>query len=171
MKTVASFDGLKFRTVDESDRDQIERWLDADPHHRLSMHPEFFLGQDEQSNPDPRPTCYALEDENGTVFYVRISRAARVYIQFSDEGNRAQKVRNGRSLEKGMALLETLLAKAGVEQWIFNTTSPRLREMATTRLGFTDSTHELVREIPALKLDKGQEEALQPPQPGAGEGR
>ena len=147
MNTLAEFHGLALRRADKlADVERLEDWIAADESHRGIFPPSFFLSG--PFNPDPRPSCYALEDKDGVVFYVRLSRASRVYIQFAPEGNMAQKGRVMRGLFHGMNFLEGLLADAGCEEWIFDTDSPGLRSLAQRMLGFTESTHELVRRIP-----------------------
>lgn len=154
-RILGQFDGLKLREV-SFDRDilQLASWISEDPAHQL-MRPAFFLGQlegpDGYMKPDPRPTCYALEDEFGTVFYIRIDRAARVNIQFDSTLKKlTDRARVARGLLKGMAFLEVLLARAQVSQWIFDTRAAGLANLAQSRLGFMPSPHELVRLIPRL---------------------
>jgi hypothetical protein len=152
---LAQFDGLKLREV-SFDRDVLTLacWISEDPAHQL-LRPAYFLGQiegpDGYLTPDPRPTCYALEDEHGTVFYIRLDRAARVNIQFDPTLKKlSDRVRVARGLLKGMAFLEVGLARVNVSQWIFDTRAAGLAAMAQARLGFMPSPHELVRLIPRL---------------------
>jgi hypothetical protein len=144
-RNLAEFDGLKLRTADRlADLERLEDWIDADEAHRGIFAPAYFM-----SGPfaaDPRPSCYALEDESGVVFYVRLSRAARVRIQFAPEQDVMQR-RVIRGLFNGMAFLESLLEDAGCEEWIFDTANPKLKSIAQRMLGFTESTHELVKNI------------------------
>lgn len=145
MTTLAEFDGLRLRPTDTfADLERLEDWVKVDDAHRDSISPHHFM-----TGPlgiDPRPGCYALEDANGVVFYIRIARAARVHIQFppDDSGNR---LRVAKGLVKGMAFLETQLAQAGCEEWIFDTQSEGLRSMAIKTLGFHESKDEMVRGI------------------------
>lgn len=157
MQLMAEFDGMKFRAVTEEDRARLEEWIAADPAHASLFEPEFFMGRAVNGNgevgEDSRATCCALEDEKGTVFYVRLSRAARVHIQFApwsaEEGERR---RAAAGLVKGMAFLESLLGQVGTEEWIFQTESPKLKRMAERSLGFTESKGEMVRPIEAPKI-------------------
>lgn len=152
---VGEFDDLKLRTVSEAeDRKRLDEWIRADLYHNGIVTPDFFLGRiynaDGDLVLDPRPSCYALDDEKGTVFYVRLSRASRVNIQFAPQpvvAHQAQRDRVANSLIKGMAYLETALARAGAEEWIFETRSLPLRNLAMRQLGFRQSRNELVREI------------------------
>ena len=85
-KTIARFDGYELRGVSfDRDAQQLGNWLARDPLHQHLL-PAFFLGLLENDSGsmrvDPRPTCYAMEDEFGAIFYIRLERAARVNIQF-----------------------------------------------------------------------------------------
>lgn len=145
-RAVADFDGYRLRPTDRlSDIEQLSDWIQADDVHRDIFEPGYFMGGEFAL--DPRPTCYALEDAEGTVFYVRISRVARVRIQFPPEGGPKTRTRIMAGLLHGMAFLEGMLARAGVEEWIFDTVSPKLKTLAERLLGFTESTHEMVRSI------------------------
>lgn len=121
--------------------------------HRGIYTPDFFMGG--QFSTDPRSTYLALEDEKGIIFYIRLSRASRVRIQFSPDDTKEQRRRNLQGLLHGMAFLEAQLGHKGVEEWIFETTNPELKAAAQQVLGFTESTHELVRAIadPMRKLE------------------
>lgn len=146
MTVLAEFDGLTLRTVDTlADVQTLSSWIQADETHRGIFAPRYFMSG--KLGEDSRPSCYALEDEKGVIFYIRLSRAARVRMQFGPSGDHAERKRITRGLVKGMAFLETGLARAGCEEWIFDTESPGLKAMAEHVLGFTESTHELVRAI------------------------
>lgn len=143
MSELATFDGLTLRDADQiRDLEQVSNWIEKDDAHRAIFNPGFFLSG--HLAEDPRGTCYALEDGKGVLMYIRLSRAARVHIQFGPD---TPKLRVLRGLLHGMAFLETQLAQAGCEEWIFDTTSPSLKNIAKHALGFTESTHELVRGI------------------------
>lgn len=143
MSTRATFDGLTLRDADQiADLERLDKWIEADDAHRGIFAPGFFMSG--ELSEDPRAQCYALEDDQGVVFYIRLSRVSRVRIQFAPD---TQKVRILRGLFKGMAFLEGQLARVGCDEWIFDTSSPGLKRIATDVLGFTESTHELVRPI------------------------
>jgi len=140
----------------------IQTWIDNDRFHRNVMRPEFFLAL--RLDPklgwihDPRPNCYALEDATGVIMFIRLSRAARVHIQFMPVTRAFEsRVRSAAGLVRGMAFLEAGLARAGAEQWIFETHSPALASLAKARLGFEASSHEFVREIGYLATEKSQQ--------------
>lgn len=162
-KVLARFDGYRLREV-SFDRDALElsRWISEDEYHQ-HLTPAFFLGLIEGENgylrPDPRPNCYAMEDARGTVFFIRIDRAARVNIQFDPASpSVSARARVARALMKGMALIEVGLQRSHVSEWVFDTRSMSLKTMARARLGFAESPHDLVRMIPLPKPGKRQQE-------------
>lgn len=146
MKVLAKFDGYTLREADSiTDLETLAAWIEADETHRGIFAPQHFLSGALAA--DPRPGCYALEDATGeVVFFIRLSRAARVQIQFPPEADRDSS-RTLRGLLHGMAFLEVELAQAGCEEWIFDTMNPQLKKTAERLLGFTESTHEMVRAI------------------------
>lgn len=139
----------------------IQAWINNDRFHKDVMRPEFFLGlrqEDGEWVHDPRPNCFALEDENGVLMFIRLSRAARVHIQFMPVLRSFEaRARTAAALVSGMAFLEVGLAQAGAEQWIFDTHAPALATLARTRLSFTASPHEFVRPIGYFVPGKEQE--------------
>ena len=153
---LAKFDGLTLRHADElTDVEILDGWIKADEVHRGIFSPLYFIQG--PMGEDDRASCYAIEDEKGVVFYIRLSRATRVRMQFPPDGDHAQKGRIIRGLFKGMAFLENHLAHAGSEEWIFDTQSPNLKNLAERMLGFTESTHELVRGIPNPRKEMVEE--------------
>jgi len=139
----------------------IQTWIDNDRFHRNVMRPEFFLAL--RLDPklgwihDPRPNCYALEDATGVIMFIRLSRAARVHIQFMPVTRAFEsRVRSAAGLVRGMAFLEAGLARAGAEQWIFDTQASALAMLARTRLGFEASPHEYVRPIGYFMAEEEQ---------------
>lgn len=167
-RILARFDGYMLREVSvDTDIRRLVDWISADPYHQ-HIKPEFFLGKLEDpkgyvAKSDPRPTCYAMEDEEGVIFYIRIDRAARVNIQFQplDPKFILARGRVAKALLKGMAALELGFRQANVSEWVFESQAPDLRLMARTRLGFLESPHDLVRPIPILTAREPEEEPIE----------
>jgi hypothetical protein len=161
MNILAQFDGYTLRLVMPEDRPALEAWIAADQRHNGLLDPEFFMGLATDENGkiavDPRPTCCALEDKTGVVFFIRLSRAARVNIQFAPALSAKSRNRAALALMKGMAFLEVQLAKAGAEEWLFETENRELAQMALKRMGFVDSPNEMVRVIARPGADKPKE--------------
>jgi hypothetical protein len=167
MSTVLGrFEGYSLRAIEDADYEQLQKWIAADPAHAAEMVPEFFMGlaADEtgQLAVDPRPSVFALCDRNGTLMYIRLTRASRVHIQFppTPETSDSRELHKHRrqitnALIKGMAYLEVGLERAGATEWIFETESPQLRAMVQKRMGFAPSPHEMLRMIPRQGLLPG----------------
>jgi hypothetical protein len=161
---LCQFDGYVLRAPEPRDRAALEQWIASDPAHKDVFSPEHFMGQLEDGREDPRPTCCVLEDPEGRVMFIRISRMARVDIQFPPATTADQRGRIRDGLTRGMALLESVLAMAGCEGWIFDTDSPALRTMAKRRLGFRDAPNDLIRPIAPLEQSDSRIDVLQPQQ-------
>ena len=173
MAVIAEFDGLALREVTEADYPRLEEWIAADPAHASLFEPDFFLGREvgKSGEPaaDPRATCYALEDAAGEIFFIRLERAARVYIQFAPARERAvAPLRTGRALARGMAFLEAALARAGASEWVFSTENSALGKLAERVLGFHSSKTEMIRSIsPLLEPENALHGEQQDPERGA----
>ena len=167
----AEFDGLKLRAVNEHDRPALEEWIAADPGHASILDPDFFMGMRTLENGetvrDPRPNCFALEDDDGVVFFIRLSRAARVHIQFPPARNRVlNPKRTGLALLRGMAYLEVGLMRAGAEEWIFQTEDRGLKRYAEKALGFAESPREMIRTIGVEETNEHTRPAQEQPAEG-----
>jgi hypothetical protein len=160
MAIVAKFDGLTLREVEERDREALNAWIEADPYHQALLDADYFLGRTPEGNADPRGSCYALEDSDGEVMFIRLSRISRVNIQFKPGRKKAEKERTAHALMCGMAFLETHLSRAGAEEWMFETSSPELKKLATRRMGFQASPFELRRYIPSPDVSDEQGKAV-----------
>jgi hypothetical protein len=165
---MGKFEGYILRAIEEADYKKLQEWIAADPAHAGLLDPEFFMGEGVNGQgeivQDPRVTVFALADRKETLMYVRLTRASRVHIQFPpmppqdggrDAATALHKARKGiaNALVKGMAYLEVALERAGATEWIFETESNTLRNLAQKRMGFAPSPHELVRVIPRVTTD------------------
>lgn len=157
MAILAKFDGLVLREVEERDRAALNAWIEADPGHKGILDADFFLGLDRDGKRDERPQCYALEDQDGEVMFIRLSRVSRVYIQFGSKDSSETRSRNRYALLKGMAFLETQLAMAGAEEWIFESNYLQLRRTAIRHMGFQESPRELRRSIYPPERPRGDD--------------
>jgi hypothetical protein len=157
MAILAKFDGLTLREVEARDRAALDAWIEADPYHQALLDASYFLGQTPEGDADPRGSCYVLEDAEGEVMFIRLSRISRVNIQFKPGRKKADKERTRHALMCGMAFLETHLSRAGAEEWMFETSSPELKKLATRRMGFQASPFELKRYIPLPDEQQGQD--------------
>jgi hypothetical protein len=147
---LVQFGDYSLRSVQEGDRAQLDDWIAEDEEHRDKFEASDFI------DAGPNILCYALADGQGDVLYIRLSRAARVRIQFGPESSKKEKHRAAAALFHGMAFIEAMLRQIGVEEWIFDTSNPELAAFATARLGFTASPNELRRPIAPPDRQNGQ---------------
>jgi hypothetical protein len=158
MSDLAKLDGFTLREVSEKDRPMLNKWIKADPAHDGVVDANYFLGVTPEGVFDPRPTCYAIEDDSGNlVLFIRLAKVARVRIQFPPAGSRVQRLKTSQALMQGMAWLEALLAKANCEEWIFDTGNMALATLAIKRMGFEASPEEMKRAI-APSMSHGEQD-------------
>jgi hypothetical protein len=145
------------RRAGAQDLDLLAVWIAADPDHRNTVQPEFFATQGDGLE------CFAVEDESDTVvFYIKMTRALRLDIQFGPEETLAQREQNADALRSGFEWLHAGASGAGIHQILFNSTNPPLVNFATRRLGFDRSPEELLRVVTPLAGYKPQENTLRP---------
>lgn len=77
---------MKIRKINENDPFLIEKWINMDSEHAGKSKVDFWLPQD-------RTNCFVVEDEVGTIFYVRAENVLRLHVQFapSTENERTKK--------------------------------------------------------------------------------
>jgi hypothetical protein len=107
---------IKTRKLNENDPFLIEKLINLDPEHAGKSKVGFWLPQD-------RTNCFVVEDEVGTVFYVRAENVLRLHVQFDvTEPERTKKALD----EFAAHIRET--AKKSYKQIIFESTfAPLIR--------------------------------------------
>jgi hypothetical protein len=140
------FDEYIVRPMSERDRDYLDTLIEDDAYHKGRMTPDYFLKL------MPGEDAWALEDEQGNVLlYFKTQVAVRLSVQFAASETKEEKHRNRLALLKGFAWIEAMLQQNHFRQIIFDTQGPELTAFAKRRLGFRESTSELLREIrPAM---------------------
>lgn len=128
--TCFRFADYTLRQVEAADREQLERWIAADPHHRDTAKAEFFQ--------------LVLEDAAGACYYVELEPAMRVHIQFGPSATQAERERTMRALGAGMKWLRAEMGGRGVKQLIFSSSFRPLIAFCVKRLGFRRSLTELL---------------------------
>jgi hypothetical protein len=128
------------RPVEEREREYLQQITSADPYHHGVMDADFFLKL------LPGEAAWAVEDQLGNVaLYFKTQNVARISLQFTGDNREL----NREVLSEGMEWLEGMLVQNRFHQMIFDTKGRELRLMAKRRLGFKDSTEELVKALPA----------------------
>lgn len=144
------FDGYVVRPVEERDRAYLSDLISNDSYHEDCMDADFFLSL------QPGEDAWALEmKETGKVIlYFKTQTAARVSLLFSGTDTREDKTRNRLALMKGMAWIEAQLRANSFRQILFDTKGAELMAMAKRRMGFRESSGDLVRDIPSPRDSK-----------------
>lgn len=126
---------LKTRPVEEKDLPQIEEWIALDKDHRGKSTPAFW-------NTKERANCFAVEDEEGTIFYVRAENILRLHIQFAppDKVDRTRK-----AVDEFERLIRDQ-AKRTYRQIIFESVSKHLIRFLHKR-GYYSSPDEQVTDL------------------------
>lgn len=147
---VFHFDSYRVRPIEERDRTYLVNLIERDPYHADCMNADYFL------NLPPGEDAWAMEaaDTGQVILYFKTEVAARVSLLFSESETKEDKTRNRLALLKGMAWIEAQLRANCFRQILFDTKGPELAAMAKRRMGFRESSGDLVRTIPPLEGQK-----------------
>jgi len=124
-------------------------WTNADEFHRWSTNADFWVNTKENANPCIE-RYVLLDSDNKPVFFFRLTRAARVDIQFAPGRSRRDLLRNRNSLMCGFSWLKWIAQKSNIGQLIFQTSNPPLRAFCEKYLGFHASEGECVFGMEAI---------------------
>jgi len=119
---------LKYRHTTNEDIPKIEEWMAADPFHAGVMKAsDFVLAPDEKGS-----QCIEVQDDNGTVFYLRLRNALIVETQFPPAykpetfGYLRQRVRIAKALKEAFAFFSQSSKNLGYHAMFFNSISESL---------------------------------------------
>lgn len=125
---------IKTRKINENDSFLIEKLIAMDPDHAGKSKVDFWLPQD-------RTNCFAVEDEIGTIFYVRAENVLRLHVQFDV----TEKERTKKALDE-FAINIRESAKHTYRQIIFESTfAPLIRYLH--KRGYRASLNEQVTDL------------------------
>lgn len=119
---------VKFRAVTEDDRRQITEWIINDPAHAGIVSPDSLM------DGNGTASVYALEDDRGTVMYVRQEperERMRIHIQFGPSARRSLN-----ALKAGYPIVKADAKNRGFKEIVFDSLSPALIR-SVVDLGFT----------------------------------
>jgi hypothetical protein len=150
---VFTFDKYRLRKAEEADRAMCQKWINEDPDHAGCVTPDFFLKQ------EPGAEAYLMEDENGPLFFFKMSRAIRISIQFGPSATREERDRNAEALEVGFGWLLSQAQDAVVREMIFESTVVPLIRFCENRFGFKKAPDDLVCGIAPPKAPPAAENA------------
>jgi len=125
---------LKFRPTNEQDRALIAEWIEADPDHKGRCNADFWLSHDKAEQ-------FAVEDEQGTVFFVRSEDLLRLHIQFSPDRKRTAK-----AIDEFTPMIAEQAGRERYKQLIFESVFKPLIRFLKKR-GFHSSPDEYVYDI------------------------
>jgi hypothetical protein len=113
------------------------QWVEADPWHKDSAHPLFWLTWAKGVE------SYVLERDFAPVFFFRTDKtqldildAVQIHIQFGPVRTIVEKRRNIDALQAGLGWLESVLARSKYDCIFFDTLHPELEAFCVARLGF-----------------------------------
>ena len=147
-----SFSGYLLRPTDEGDLRLATEWTEADPHHRDTTNPSFWLEQSQISD------SYLLENNHDPIFFFKMMRTSEahvveLHIQFPPPPayHVSQNFRNRQmiALLLGFDWIERMLYFSGVTEVFFMTHNPTLARFCTKRLGFDGTRARLTKLIAA----------------------
>lgn len=141
------FFGYELREATPEDLALATAWTEADPDHRDSIKPEFWI-QNEPVKTGDMAERYLLIDPRGAVFFIRLEKAIRIYIQFSPDKSAEAIHRNGDALQQGFRWLTAMLAVKSIGEVIFDSKVQALRGFCGRRLGFKQKKDSLTKRIP-----------------------
>lgn len=132
----------RLRPATEADAALLAEWIEGDDAHRGLIDPEFF------HESLPGKECYALEGADGKVrFYITLQKAMRIHIQFNPDSSQETRESTRESLLKGFQWLEQGARRAGIREFLFDSTARPLIAFCRKRLGFKERPDQLVKAI------------------------
>lgn len=154
------FFGYELREATSEDLALATEWTEADPEHKDSIKGDFWIQAEPVKNGDMAER-YVLVDPSGAVFFLRLEKAVRIYIQFGPDRSAKGYERNREALQIGFRWLTTMLAVKSIGEVIFDSKVDALRAFCGRRLGFKQKKDSLTKRIPVYTPASSTEEAPQ----------
>lgn len=142
-----TFFGYTLRPATAEDIELARAWTAADPDHRGVIAPEFWVEQ------APGIDSYVLVDAAGPVFFFRMQRAVRLFVQFAPIRNKEDEKRAREGIFHGVNFLAAALSKVHIAEMLFDSASKLLRLYVVGRLRFIPREGTLSRAISILRPD------------------
>jgi len=130
---------IKSRKTSDSDASQIAAWIAADPQDSGATKADFFLPSE---NTVAKNFLYAIEDEQGPIFYVRGENVLRLHIQFAPNERR----RTAAAVAEFAETMAQGAKKLGYSELIFESVYRPLINFLHKR-GFRESTTEHIMDL------------------------
>ena len=124
---------MKYRHTTVEDVPKIGEWITADPSHAGVFKPEDFVLIPDADGKIPKGIqCIEVQDDKGTVFYLRFRNALIVETQFSPNpqsnsfGYLRQQLRVSKALKEALAYFSVASKNLGYYAMFFNSVSASL---------------------------------------------
>ena len=132
---------LKYVHPTTNDIPKIAEWIAADPAHRDIMKAEDFVLLPDKDGVLPKGVqCVEVQDDKGTVFYLRFRNALIVETQFPPDktgfGYLRERVRIAKALKEAFAFFSVSTRNLGYHAMFFNSVSESLIQFFE-KLGFS----------------------------------
>lgn len=131
---------IKSRKTSNQDASLIKDWIAADPNHQGITDTSFFLPSEKPS--DAKILLYAVEDEQGPIFFVRGENCLRLHIQFAPNRRR----RTAQAISEFASVMATGAKKLGYSELIFESVFRPLVRFLRKR-GFKSSQSEQILDL------------------------
>lgn len=139
------FGPYTLRPTTKVDGRLAREWTHADPWHRETVDPGFWLEQGQYAD------AYLLLDQDGPLYFARLIvsessprwREVEMHIQFppvpADEAGKLKlRARVARGLIHGLTWLERMLKGISARELYFDSRTESLKDFCVRRLGFED---------------------------------
>jgi hypothetical protein len=151
------FLGYELREATPDDLALATEWTLADPEHKDSITPDFWIQSEPITNGDIAER-YILIDPAGAVFFLRLDKAIRIYMQFSPDKSADAIERNREAMTQGFRWLSAMLTIKSIAEVIFDSQVQALRAFCGRRLGFKQKKNTLTKRLavytPASSTDE-----------------
>lgn len=112
---------LKYRhPTEDRDRAVLDAWVASDPDHCNTTTGSYFLVDPVK---DAGQVAIAVEDDEGTVFYLKFTNAVFVDAQFPPDLSEAQRARARSALNEAFVFFSQSLKKQGIHAMLFDSVS------------------------------------------------
>lgn len=129
---------MKIRPLNDNDKFLLEKSITHDPDHAGKSTVDFWLPQD-------RTNCFAVEDDQGTVLYIRAENVLRLHMQAIPSNSKAERVRVAKNIDEFAAHIREV-AKKTYRQIIFESTYTPLIRFLEKR-GYRASKDEYIADL------------------------
>ncbi len=127
---------LKYRHPTTEDISKIDAWVKVDSDHATKCDGSFFVELPNADGSKPKGvTCIEVQDDDGTIFYLKFRNAVIVDAQFSPETSETERLRLRKALSEAFGYFGAAFKNMGYHAMFFESTSDSLIKFFS-RFGF-----------------------------------